>query len=251
VISGTAPAGATLTLSKAYTLASSNTVWTTGQPAEIRVFPNTIDTSITVPSTGKFEWHVNPSLRPSQTSSAHIDESYVLTCTAPGGTVLETTTVKIARGELVNRSLCTQGQIGATVPSTLALTLGAPATFGAFTPGIGKEYDASMTATTVSTAGDATLSVADPDGVNTGRLVNGAFSLAQPVRAAATSPAGTGNALAAVGGSATPTSLLTYAGPVSNDPVSVAFKQAIGADDALRTGAYSKTLTFTLSTTNP
>jgi carboxypeptidase T len=175
----------------------------------------------------------------------------VLTCTAPDGTVLETTTVKIARGQLVNRSFCTQGGIGGTVPSTLALTLGAPAAFGAFTPGIGKEYDASTTATTVSTAGDAALSVADPDTVNTGRLVNGAFALPASLRAAATSPAGTGGALAAVGGSATPTSLLTYAGPVSNDPVSVAFKQAIGADDALRTGAYSKTLTFTLSTTNP
>ena len=45
--------------------------------------------------------------------------------------------------------------------------------------------------------------------------------------------------------------MLTYAGPVSNDPVTVAFKQAIGANDALRTGTYSKTLTFTLSTTNP
>ena len=31
----------------------------------------------------------------------------------------------------------------------------------------------------------------------------------------------------------------------------IAFKQAIGATDALRTGSYSKTLTFTLSTTNP
>ena len=29
------------------------------------------------------------------------------------------------------------------------------------------------------------------------------------------------------------------------------FQQHIGASDALRTGAYSKTLTFTLSTTNP
>jgi hypothetical protein len=54
-----------------------------------------------------------------------------------------------------------------------------------------------------------------------------------------------------VGGSAAPTSLLTYTGPVSNDPVAVAFRQAIGANDALRTGTYSKTLTFTLSTTNP
>ena len=33
--------------------------------------------------------------------------------------------------------------------------------------------------------------------------------------------------------------------------VDVTFKQAIGANDALRTGTYSKTLTFTLSTTTP
>jgi hypothetical protein len=165
--------------------------------------------------------------------------------------VLETTTVKIARGQVVNRSLCTQGGVGGSVPSTLALTLGAPATFGAFTPGIAKEYDATATATTVSTAGSAALSVADADPVNTGKLVNGAFALATPLRAAATSPAGAGSALAAIAGSAAPTTLLTYSGPVSNDPVSVAFKQAIGANDALRTGTYSKTLTFTLSTTNP
>jgi len=38
---------------------------------------------------------------------------------------------------------------------------------------------------------------------------------------------------------------------VSNDPVTIAFKQHIGAGDALRTGTYAKTLTLTLSTTTP
>ena len=38
---------------------------------------------------------------------------------------------------------------------------------------------------------------------------------------------------------------------MSNDPVTIGFRQAVKATDALRTGAYSKTLTFTLSTTNP
>ena len=98
----------------------------------------------------------------------------------------------------------------------------------------------------ISTAGDGALSVADPSSNATGRLVNGTFSLPQPVQAAATSPAGTGRALAAVGGSAAPTSLLTYGGPISNDPVTLNFRQRINANDALRTGAYSKTLTFTL-----
>ena len=43
----------------------------------------------------------------------------------------------------------------------------------------------------------------------------------------------------------------TWSAPVSNDQVTVTFKQAIGATDALRTGTYAKTLTFTLSTTQP
>jgi hypothetical protein len=33
--------------------------------------------------------------------------------------------------------------------------------------------------------------------------------------------------------------------------VSIFFEQRIKANDALRTGTYDKTLTFTLSTTNP
>ena len=39
--------------------------------------------------------------------------------------------------------------------------------------------------------------------------------------------------------------------PVSNDAVTITFKQAIAANEPLRTGVYSKTLTFTLSTTTP
>jgi hypothetical protein len=38
---------------------------------------------------------------------------------------------------------------------------------------------------------------------------------------------------------------------VSNASVAITFRQHIGANDALRTGSYSKTLTFTLSTTSP
>ena len=38
---------------------------------------------------------------------------------------------------------------------------------------------------------------------------------------------------------------------MSNQNVTIGFKQPIGANDALRTGNYAKTLTFTLSTTTP
>jgi hypothetical protein len=135
----------------------------------------------------------------------------------------------------------TDGGVGGTVPATLALTLGAAPSFGAFTPGMAKTYSASTTATVTSTAGDATLSVSDPSTNAPGRLVNGAFSLASPV----TVKAGSGAFAPA------PATLLTYSGPVSNDAVTLAFEQAIGANEPLRTGLYSKTLTFTLSTTNP
>ena len=104
----------------------------------------------------------------------------------------------------------------------------------------------------VSTAGNATLSVADPATTNTGQLVNGAFALPTKLQARATSAAGTGWARWPTWAAArSPTSLLTYTGPVSNDSVTLSFRQRINANDALRTGAYSKTLTLTLSTTQP
>jgi hypothetical protein len=38
---------------------------------------------------------------------------------------------------------------------------------------------------------------------------------------------------------------------VSNDAVAVAFRRHIGSSEPLQTGAYTKTLTFALSTTTP
>jgi hypothetical protein len=48
-----------------------------------------------------------------------------------------------------------------------------------------------------------------------------------------------------------PLLLHTLSGPSSHDPLAVKVAQHIASGDALRTGAYSKTLTFTLSTTTP
>jgi hypothetical protein len=115
------------------------------------------------------------------------------------------------------------------------------------TPGVDRSYDASTTANVISTAGDATLSVTDPSSNATGRLVNGAFVLSEQLQAKANS--GAFAPLSTTAGS--PLALLTYTGPVSNDAVAIAFRQHITANQALRTGAYSKTLTFTLSTTTP
>ena len=68
------------------------------------------------------------------------------------------------------------------MPATLSLTLGTPPSFGAFTPGVAKDYSATTTATVISTAGDATLSVADPSATHRD-LVNGAFTLPSPLQA--------------------------------------------------------------------
>ena len=132
-----------------------------------------------------------------------------------------------------------EGPVSGTVPATLSLTLGGAGgnvSFGAFTPGITRTYTASTPANVISTAGDATLTVSDPSTNHPGQLVNGAFFLPQPVKAA---------------GAALPAVVKTYSGPVTNDSAAVEFTQLINATDALRTGAYAKTLTFTLSTTNP
>jgi beta-glucosidase len=120
----------------------------------------------------------------------------------------------------------TSGTVGGTVPATLALTLGSAPTFGAFTPGVDKTYTTTSSADVVSTAGDATLSVSGP-----AHLTNGAFSLADPVGVTF--------------------SKSTWSAPVSHDPVTINYSQHIGANEALRTGSYSTTLTFTLSTTTP
>jgi hypothetical protein len=148
--------------------------------------------------------------------------------------------VSVVTGELESVA---DADVGATVPATLSLALGAGAGFGAFTPGLARDYESATTATVISSAGDAALSVSDPAANVPGHLVNGAFALAQPVQAAVS------GAFSPVGGS--PLTLHAYDGPASNDVLSVRFKQSIGASEPLRTGAYSKTLTFTLSTTTP
>jgi hypothetical protein len=54
-----------------------------------------------------------------------------------------------------------------------------------------------------------------------------------------------------VGGTASPTSLVSYARALNDATVTLDFKQHVSQTDALRAGRYSKTLTFTLSTTQP
>jgi beta-glucosidase len=123
-------------------------------------------------------------------------------------------------------SVSANGGAGGTVPATLSLTLGPAASFGPLTAGVDRDYTAQTTANVISTAGDAALSASGPV-----HLANGAFTLPSALEVSL--------------------SKASWTGPVSNDPVTIGFKQHIGRTDALRTGAYSATVTFTLSTTTP
>jgi hypothetical protein len=133
---------------------------------------------------------------------------------------------KSAANEVGSPGTHATASVGGIVPATLSLSLGAPASFGTFAPGLDHDYTAQTTATVTSTAADATLSVSDP-----GHLANGAFSLPEALRVEI-APA-------------------SWTGPVSNATSTITFRQHIGTNDPLRTGAYSRTLTFTLSTTSP
>ncbi len=135
--------------------------------------------------------------------------------------------------------------VGATVPSSLSLTIGTPAPMGPFVAGVAADYNQSVAGSVTSTAGNAALSVTDPSTNHPGHLVNGEYWLPSPLQVAAGGP------FAPVGGLASPTLLRSWTTPVSNDPVTVSLRQSIGAADGLRSGTYSKTLVFELSTTSP
>ena len=75
--------------------------------------------------------------------------------------------------------------IGGDVPSLLQLAIpSAGASFGIFVPALARNYETALAATVTTTTGDAALTVTDP-GVAPGHLVNGSFSLPQPINARA------------------------------------------------------------------
>ena len=146
-----------------------------------------------------------------------------------------------------------------SVDTALALTF--PTTspsFGAFTPGVAREYLTSGAFRVTSTAGNASVTVHDPATTGTGRLVNDAATLTNALQAYA-SFSTTANppipAVAGPGGNVgsvtAPTSLISYTAPVTSSLTTLTFRQNITATETLRSGTYGKTLTFTLSTTAP
>jgi PKD repeat protein len=126
--------------------------------------------------------------------------------------------------------------VAASVPLVLSLSLGAPASFGSFTPSVDRDYLASTTATALATSGDAVLSVSDPAPATTGHLVNGDYTLPSALQVKASSAKGTGGPFADVGGLTSPTAVLTYAGATNDSAITLDFSQHVGVTDTLRAG---------------
>ena len=85
------------------------------------------------------------------------------------------------------------------------------------------------------------LIVQDTNSFHTNKLVNGTFALQQELRVK--NNAGVFQTM--------PAGLKFWGAPTAAESVPLEFRQSIGANEPLRTGSYSKNLTFTLSTTDP
>jgi hypothetical protein len=132
-----------------------------------------------------------------------------------------------ARVRRLEQSVDEDTTIGGSVPAMLSLAVDPASSLGTFTPNVDRTYEAITTAHVTSTAADSALSVSPQPAY----LANGSFTLSEPLQVALSKAA--------------------WTEPVSGDLVTVTFRQHIGALQGLRTGNYRKTLTFTLSTTNP
>jgi PKD repeat protein len=164
-----------------------------------------------------------------------------------GGTASDAVVVTVT-GQVQDHTDTPQ-DVMATVPTLLKLTVTPTTTLGSIAPGVAHDYLSSVAAEITSTAGSAALTISDLSSNAPGRLVNGTYALASPVEAQATNATQTSSAFSPVG--ASPVTLLSYDAPVSSDPVTVGFRQRVSAGELLRAGSYSKTLTFTLTTTTP
>jgi len=146
-----------------------------------------------------------------------------------------------------------------TVPFTQTLaTTCLPVVLGPFVPGKTQEYHNTCGLKATSTAAESKLVAEDASATDTGHLVqvynhgniSQTYELPEPLESKATSTqGGTGSLLPA--SLVAPATLLTYAKPFSEDEMTVTFNQKIWLHDALHTGTYSKTITLTLSTTEP
>ncbi|PZF84983.1 M14 family zinc carboxypeptidase [Jiangella anatolica] len=98
VLTGRAKPGVELTLSKDVVVDSSPLTLPGGGTGVVST-PVTLSSTLTVPAGGRFEWHVQPSPRPSQYASAHLPESWTVSCRNRSGRVVHSQQVTVERGQ--------------------------------------------------------------------------------------------------------------------------------------------------------
>lgn len=116
VVQGTTRPGAILRLRKSFDTVTSpvcqgttynpSGAQTCPTPGPVRALADGLDTRLTVPASGRFEWHVTPSERPFLRGSG---ERWTFSCETPDGTVLDTRPFAIAIGERLEGDPCAPG----------------------------------------------------------------------------------------------------------------------------------------------
>jgi hypothetical protein len=135
VLTGTAPAGRVLRLRKEVTYKTSERPNDDGVQHPVQTITEPRSSTLVVPGTGRFTWHVNPSNQPRATA----ETPWRLTCEDEAGRVLETRAIHVARGQSVDLGLA----CGAAAPGQPVAGPGTPGsgTPGSGTPGSGTPAD--------------------------------------------------------------------------------------------------------------
>jgi hypothetical protein len=120
VLAGKAPAGSVIRLRKEFMTTTSEVVGEHPMTGSVIEFKDSLNSSAAVPTSGTFEYHVNPSTRPLKGV-----ESYALTCESPSGAVLGRQQVVVARGERKELGVLCMGEGLGAGPNNGALVLDA------------------------------------------------------------------------------------------------------------------------------
>jgi Zinc carboxypeptidase len=104
IAKGRAPAGTVLRARKEFDTKTAPVLVSDSGSATspARTFHDVLDSTMTVDSSGAFAWSLNPSARP----TASTTEAWNITCERPAGTVLAHGTLQIARGQTKTLDVC-------------------------------------------------------------------------------------------------------------------------------------------------
>ena len=127
-----------------------------------------------------------------------------------------------AAAVVAGAGLSMHGAGAAFAQDTVSLSIAPGGSFGSFSPGLARDYTTSLAATATSTGAKSTLTVLDPSPVAPGHLVNGSYSLPQPLHAKAASATGTGStAFAPISGPRARSRSWSWAAPIVERPVTI------------------------------